>query len=75
MILPLLRGRWRGAPDEVVDVNDRPIIRHSGFAAGEGFWSGAYYGISRGNVHCLPPCGEGSSERSELKDEGKDRSH
>ena len=23
-LLPLLRGRWRGAPDEVVDVNDRP---------------------------------------------------
>ena len=22
--LPLLRGRWREAPDEVVDVNDRP---------------------------------------------------
>ena len=25
--LPLLRGRWRGAPDEVVDVDDRPFIR------------------------------------------------
>ncbi len=25
--LPLLRGRWREAPDEVVDVNDRPLIR------------------------------------------------
>ena len=44
VFLPLLRGRWREAPDEVVDVNERPLIRHSGFAAkrwlplGEGFW-------------------------------------
>ena len=22
-----MRGRWRGAPDEVVDVNERPLIR------------------------------------------------
>ena len=27
VFLPLLRGRWRGAPDEVVDVNERPLIR------------------------------------------------
>ena len=27
VFLPLLRGRWRGAPDEVVDVDDHPLIR------------------------------------------------
>ena len=68
MFLPLLRGRWRGAPDEVVDVNDRPFIRHSGFAAerwllpsriaasprGEGFCAASLLPLLRGRWRGAP---------------------